>query len=118
MERHFTENTVGAVVIEPFATLIGAQASLSFYNRMIELAQKHGSSVIIDETHTGYHGSGESTWMSDKYSSRPDYVVFGKRSLASGYFANSPKSNQESSGDVKKLLQLKVANSVVKSEGL
>ena len=61
-------------------------------------------SVIIDETHTGYHGSGESTWMSDKYTVRPDYVVFGKRSLASGYFSNSARNNQPSQGDVRKLL--------------
>jgi acetylornithine/succinyldiaminopimelate/putrescine aminotransferase len=109
---------VAAVIIEPFAPLSGLTASSSFLDNLSKLCHKHDTSLIIDETNTGYFGAGHKRWMSDSMTERPDYLVFGKRAQVSGFFSNQDDAHRSSNGDVRSMLSLKVIDEVVKSEKL
>jgi len=48
------------------------------------LAKESGAALIVDETNTGCGASGKGFWQ---YSGPADYVTFGSRTQATGYFS-------------------------------
>jgi len=48
------------------------------------LAKESGAALIVDETNTGCGASGKGFWQ---YTGPSDYVTFGSRTQATGYFS-------------------------------
>lgn len=118
---------VAAVIIEPLQSLTYAHASPSFYNHLRNLSSKQGVTFIVDETYSGWGGTGtfwgHEQWKLDQ---APDLVTFGRRTQASGFFARSdflPAGSawhffNNKCGDGLRILQLKTILDVVKKGNL
>ena len=60
-----------------------------FITELGTLAHESGAALVVDETHTGCGATGTGFWA---YSgSAADYLTFGKRTQATGYFFNNNK---------------------------
>ncbi len=81
--------------------------SSNFYNEIIKLASENGADVILDETATCGGATGEGWWSWAATSNSPDFVVFGKRMQASGFFSKHNHFSPMNCGDPIKILQLK-----------
>jgi 4-aminobutyrate aminotransferase/(S)-3-amino-2-methylpropionate transaminase len=77
-------NKVSAVVIEPTNWQTGLTASDSFISELSKLSKEFGAALIVDETNTGCGASGKGFWQ---YTGPADYVTFGSRTQATGYFS-------------------------------
>lgn len=56
-------------------------------NQIGQLAHEHDAALIVDETNTGCGATGRGFWA---YSGdAADYVSFGKRTQATGYFTSA-----------------------------
>lgn len=59
--------------------------STSFINQIGQIAHESDAALIVDETNTGAGATGNGFWA---YSgSAADYLTFGKRTQATGYFS-------------------------------
>jgi len=56
----------------------------SFINELKSIAAETDAAVIVDESGTGFGATGKGLWQ---YEGDSDYLVFGKRSIVSGYFS-------------------------------
>ena len=75
---------VSAIVIEPTQYHTGYTVSESFINQLKTIAGETEAALIVDESGTGFGATGEGLWQ---YNNSSDYLVFGKRSIVSGYFS-------------------------------
>ena len=83
-EKRGSGNIVAAIVIEPTQQSTGYVASETFLNGLRSIANDFEAALIIDETSTGCGASGKGFWQS---TTQADYVAFGKRTQATGYFS-------------------------------
>mmetsp|Transcript_4556 Transcript_4556/g.6893 ORF Transcript_4556/g.6893 Transcript_4556/m.6893 type:complete len:268 (-) Transcript_4556:401-1204(-) len=77
-------NTIAAIVIEPTQYLTGYVASENFITELKSIAAEYEAALVVDETGTGFGATGKGLWQ---YNQDSDYLVFGKRSMVSGYFS-------------------------------
>jgi len=76
LERELAHGDVACVLAEPAMTNVGiVHPAAGFHSALRELTRKHGSLLIIDETHTICAGPGGYTRAE---SLDPDFLVFGK----------------------------------------
>ena len=76
LERELAHGDVACVLAEPALTNIGiVHPATGFHQALRELTRKHGSLLIIDETHTICAGPGGYTRA---HNLEPDMLVFGK----------------------------------------
>ena len=80
-----TASPVAAIVIEPTQHQTGYTASASFMQALRSIANDFEAALVIDETSTCCGATG-SFWQHDS-SAKPDYVTFGKRMQATGFFS-------------------------------
>ena len=99
-ERRASNNIVAAIVIEPTQQTTGYVASDEFMNALRSIADDFEAALIVDETSTGCGASGKGFWQSNV---KADYVVFGKRTQATGYFHAEGLGLGGSENDVKLL---------------
>jgi len=95
---------VAAVVIEPMQSTTGHSASEEFLNDLRSITSDSEAALIVDATETGCGATGKDFWG---FSGDADYLVFGKRTQAEGYFSQ-PSSKQAAisfGGDQLRLLQ-------------
>lgn len=85
-EKRSTGKIVAAIVIEPTQQSTGYVASNEFMNALRSIADDYEAALIVDETSTGCGASGKGFWQSDV---QADYVAFGKRTQATGYFSKN-----------------------------
>ena len=83
-EKRSSGNIVAAIVIEPTQQSTGYVASEEFMNALRSIADDYEAALIVDETSTGCGASGKGFWQSNV---NADYVAFGKRTQATGYFS-------------------------------
>jgi 4-aminobutyrate aminotransferase-like enzyme len=96
-------NPIAAVVIEPMQSTSGHAASDKFLGELRSLTKENDAALIVDATETGCGATGKSFWGFD---GEADYLVFGKRTQADGFYS-SPVSKQSSisfGGDQLRLL--------------
>jgi L-lysine 6-transaminase len=111
-------NPVGAIVIEPVHSSTGASVSDAYLNKLSSLAHTHGAALIIDATESGQGATGKNYW--GYTAGHPDYVVFGKRAFAEGFYSR-PLSKQLSityGGDMLRLMQFRVLKQVIEQDKL
>jgi glutamate-1-semialdehyde 2,1-aminomutase len=76
LERELAHGDVAAVLTEPALTNIGiVLPDEGFHDAMRELTRRHGSLLVIDETHTICAGPGGYT---ARFGLEPDFVTIGK----------------------------------------
>lgn len=76
LEAALSDESVAAVLAEPVMTNIGiVHPESGFHAKLRELTQKHGTLLIIDETHTICTGPGGYT---GKHGLQPDMLTLGK----------------------------------------
>jgi glutamate-1-semialdehyde 2,1-aminomutase len=81
LERELAHGDVACVLAEPALTNIGiVPADEGFHDALRELTRRHGTLLVIDETHTFCTGPGGYTAA---HGLEPDFVTIGK-SIASG----------------------------------
>lgn len=80
-----TATPIAAIVIEPTQHSTGYTASSSFLSALRSIANDFEVALVLDETSTCGGATG-SFWQHDS-SAKPDYVAFGKRMQATGYFS-------------------------------
>ena len=85
-ERANSDSPVAAIVIEPTQQSTGYVASDSFMDGLRSITTDFEAALVVDETSTGCGASGKGFWQ---YNGNADYVVFGKRTQASGFFSKS-----------------------------
>jgi glutamate-1-semialdehyde aminotransferase len=81
-----TATPIAAVVIEPTQQSSGHSASDNFISSLNGMAKEFEAALVVDETSTGCHSSGSGSFW--QYNGYADYVSFGKRTQASGFFSN------------------------------
>lgn len=103
---------VGAVVIEPFQSTTGHQASEQFFSDLSSLAKDNQSALIVDATESGFTSNKHGVWG---YEGKSDYLVFGKRTQIEGFFCKptSAAAAITLGGDLLRLLQFQIINKVV-----
>ena len=89
-EKRSSGNIVAAIVIEPTQQSTGYVASNEFMNALRSIADDYEAALIVDETSTGCGASGQGFWQSDI---QADYLTFGKRTQATGYFSKEEGVN-------------------------
>lgn len=78
---------IAAICIEPTQHSTGYSVSDSFIDNLANIADDFNAALIVDECNTCCGASGGSFF---KYQGgKADYVVFGNRMQASGYFSKS-----------------------------
>lgn len=70
-------------MIEPTQYSTGYVASEEFIGSLKSIASEFEAALIVDETATGCGASGKGFWQ---YQGDADFVAFGKRMQATGYF--------------------------------
>lgn len=75
---------LAAIVIEPTQQSTGYVARKDFINALRSIANDFEAALVIDETSTGCYASGTGHFW--QYTGHADYVSFGRRTQASGFF--------------------------------
>lgn len=83
-EKRASASPVAAIVIEPTQYGTGFVVSDGFINSLKSIADEFEAALVVDETNTGCGASGKGFWQ---YQGAADYVAFGKRMQATGYFS-------------------------------
>jgi len=73
------------VMIEPVNWQTGALMSSSLISAIGEIAHENEALLLVDETNSGCGATGKGFWAYDGVEA--DYVTFGKRTQATGYFS-------------------------------
>jgi 4-aminobutyrate aminotransferase-like enzyme len=84
--RSALSNDVAVVVLEPVHWQSGRQMSSDLVNQIGRLAHEHEALLVVDETNTGCGATGRGFWATSEHEA-VDYVTFGKRTQAAGYFS-------------------------------
>ena len=95
----------------------GYIASDKFLSELRNLAHESEAALIVDATETGCGATGKSFWG---FEGEADYLVFGKRTQADGFYSTADsKSNSISfGGDQLRLLQFQVIDDVIRKDNL
>lgn len=83
-EKSQSASPCAALVIEPTQQSSGHTATNDFIKNLKSIANDFEAALIVDETGSGVHASGHGFWQ---YNGPADYVSFGNRTQASGYFS-------------------------------
>lgn len=86
-------------------------------HELSSLAKTHGAALIVDATQSGCGATGKNFWGFDGHA---DYVCFGRRSYAEGFYsrAESKVASITFGGDLLRLMQFKVLKDIIESERL
>ena len=84
--RAALSNDVAVVVVEPIHWQSGNQMSSDLINQIGRLAHEHEALMVVDETNSGCGASGRDFWAVQP-TDAVDYVTFGKRTQATGYYS-------------------------------
>lgn len=84
--RSAVSNDVAAVLVEPVNWQTGEMMSSSLISQIGQIAHESEAALIVDETNTGCGATGHGFWAYN--GSAADYVTFGKRTQATGYFSS------------------------------
>jgi len=87
VRTNLRNGNVAAVMLEPVNWQTGAVISSKLINQIGELAHESDAALIVDETNTGCGATGNGFWAYN--GDAADYVSFGKRTQATGYFTNA-----------------------------
>lgn len=95
----------------------GHVASDKFLSELRNLTHESEAALIVDATETGCGATGRSFWG---FEGDADYLVFGKRTQADGFYSTADsKSNSISfGGDQLRLLQFQVIDDVIRKDNL
>jgi glutamate-1-semialdehyde 2,1-aminomutase len=105
MEKALAHGDVAAILMEPAMTNIGIVLPQDGYLVGVqELAKKHGTYLIIDETHTISVGPGG---MTKALGLKPDFLTIGK-ALAAGIPTGTFGMTQAIADQIKKLVELEI----------
>ena len=115
MERMAGSSPVAAIVIEPTQQSTGYSASADFVKTLRRIANDFDASIVIDETNTCAGASGQGFWQHET-SAKPDYVTFGGRLQASGFFSKA--ENGSIAGSENDLALLDLICKAVEQDGL
>jgi glutamate-1-semialdehyde 2,1-aminomutase len=109
MERELAHGDVAAVLTEPALTNIGiVLPEEGFHQALRDLTRRHGTYLVIDETHTICAGPGGYT---GRYGLEPDFVTIGKP-LAGGVPAACYGMSEEVAARVGRLMKAMEATDV------
>ena len=118
------KENIFALVLEPLTKNGNHVASKKFYLEVSKIVKEHNAALIVDETFSGFCGSGR-LWAHEHFDLKPDILVYGGKSQISGYFMKAefraPLPYQIANtwcGDVLKLDQLKGVRGVIESHDL
>lgn len=109
-EQERAGEPVRGIILQPINKHDMKQASGDFYKQVVRAAQKRGVAVIVDEAHCCFGATGElwafRNWLLNE-DEIPDFVVFGGRAQATGYFTNFELRGSQNQGDcdLRKLIQ-------------
>ena len=81
------------------------------------MTKTHGAALIVDASESGCGATGKNFWG---FNGHADYVVFGRRSFAEGYYSR-PSSKAASisfGGDLLRLMQFRALKDVIETERL
>nr|NVI72106.1 putative 4-aminobutyrate aminotransferase, mitochondrial-like protein [Cucujiformia] len=81
---------VAGIVIEPIQAEGGDnEASPEFFQKLQQVAKKHGAGLLIDEVQTGAGPTGK-MWCYEHFNlpEKPDIVTFSKKMLTGGFYHN------------------------------
>lgn len=119
-----THQNICAFIIEPILSKGTYYATAKYYQELAKIVKDNHAALIIDETFTGYGGSGK-TWAFEHWGISPDILVYGGRTQISGYFMRPefrpPQGYQISNtwcGDPLRLNQFKAIKTVVETQDL
>jgi 4-aminobutyrate aminotransferase-like enzyme len=108
---------IAAVVIEPMQSTTGNVASDKFLSELRSLTRENEAALIVDATETGCGATGKSFWG---FEGEADYLVFGKRTQADGFYStvDSKAHSISFGGDQLRLLQFQVIDDVIRKDNL
>ena len=105
MEKALAHGDVAAILMEPAMTNVGIVLPQAGYLEAVqELAKKHGSILIIDETHTISVGPGG---MTADLGLKPDFLTIGK-AIAGGIPTGTFGMTQKIADDIARLVELEI----------
>ena len=76
---------VSAIVVEPTQQSSGYSVSDKFIQELYSIARENDAALVVDETSSSCHATGN-FWQ---YKGPADFVTFGRRAQATGYFSKS-----------------------------
>ena len=105
MDKALAHGDVAAILMEPAMTNVGIVLPQPGYlDAVQELAKKHGSILIIDETHTISVGPGG---MTADLGLKPDFLTIGK-AIAGGIPTGTFGMTQKIADDIARLVELEI----------
>ena len=105
MDKALADGDVAAILMEPAMTNVGIVLPQAGYLEAVqELAKKHGSILIIDETHTISVGPGG---MTADLGLKPDFLTIGK-AIAGGIPTGTFGMTQKIAADIARLVELEI----------
>ena len=105
MEKALAHGDVAAILMEPAMTNVGIVLPQAGYlDAVQELAKKHGTILIIDETHTISVGPGG---MTADLGLKPDFLTIGK-AIAGGIPTGTFGMTQKIADDIARLVELEI----------
>ena len=105
MDKALAHGDVAAILMEPAMTNVGIVLPQAGYLEAVqELAKKHGSILIIDETHTISVGPGG---MTADLGLKPDFLTIGK-AIAGGIPTGTFGMTQKIADDIARLVELEI----------
>ena len=105
MEKALAHGDVAAILMEPAMTNVGIVLPQAGYLEAVqELAKKHGTILIIDETHTISVGPGG---MTADLGLKPDFLTIGK-AIAGGIPTGTFGMTQKIADDIARLVELEI----------
>ena len=105
MEKALAHGDVAAILMEPAMTNVGIVLPQAGYLEAVqELAKKHGTILIIDETHTISVGPGG---MTADLGLKPDFLTIGK-AIAGGIPTGTFGMTQKIAADIARLVELEI----------
>lgn len=124
-KKLFKENpNICAMIIEPIQSKGTYYATGKYYQELAKIVKESGAALIVDESFTGYGGTGK-VWAYEHWDISPDILVYGGRTQISGYFMKPefrpPQAYQISNtwcGDPLRLDQFKAIRAVAETQDL
>ena len=105
MDKALAHGDVAAILMEPAMTNVGIVLPQAGYLEAVqELAKKHGTILIIDETHTISVGPGG---MTADLGLKPDFLTIGK-AIAGGIPTGTFGMTQKIADDIARLVELEI----------
>lgn len=80
------KSPIMAAIYEPIQQIGTYYARKEYCQAMQEIVKANGAALIIDESFSGFGGTGR-MWAFEEFGLKPDILVFGGKCQTSGYFA-------------------------------